>query len=243
MCTVTYIPGEKSFLLASNRDENRNRPASLPPAIHLVHGQRLLFPRDGLAGGTWVAAGANGWSVVLLNGAFEKHFPRPSYRLSRGLILLDLLTTSNPGTAFTPAFLKDIEPFTVVLAGYDRLRVGRWNGVTAFWEEADPTIAHIWSSVTLYPAAIRAKREKWFMEWLQGHPFPAVKDVTDFHQFTGDGDPENDLRMERSNGIFTNSISVLECSVVGVQFDYLDLRNDARYSCSLSFVTTSPSGR
>ncbi|NDC40852.1 MAG: hypothetical protein EBZ77_04755, partial [Chitinophagia bacterium] len=56
MCTVTYLPLDNGHILTSNRDEQLLRQAAAPP--ELIEGKTggILFPRDGKAGGTWIAA-------------------------------------------------------------------------------------------------------------------------------------------------------------------------------------------
>ena len=91
MCTVTFIPAKDRIYLTSNRDEKHWRTAALPPAAYEFDSGKMLFPKDGDAGGTWVAAHENGNAIVFLNGGLVAHVPNPPYRKSRGLILLDLL--------------------------------------------------------------------------------------------------------------------------------------------------------
>ena len=83
MCTVTFIPVKKSVFITHNRDEQNLRTKALAPEHSLVHGTALLFPRDGKAGGSWAGMNEFGHAAVLLNGAFEKHLPKPPYRKSR----------------------------------------------------------------------------------------------------------------------------------------------------------------
>jgi uncharacterized protein with NRDE domain len=59
------------------------------------NGQKLFFPKDTDAGGTWIVMKENGDAAVLLNGAFINHTAEPPYRLSRGIILLDIFSTEN----------------------------------------------------------------------------------------------------------------------------------------------------
>ena len=88
---------------------------------------------------------------------------------------------------------------------------------------------HIWSSVTLYdPAAIR-KREEWFHAWLSESAYPGSLDIIHFHQKGGDGDPFNDIMMNRDHKLFTNSISSIRLSPETASFRYLDLRSGEDY--------------
>ena len=73
MCTVSFIPVRDTFYLTSNRDEKRTRKKANPPIAYTVAGARMIFPRDGEAGGTWIVLKENGDAAVLLNGAFLHH--------------------------------------------------------------------------------------------------------------------------------------------------------------------------
>ena len=54
MCTVTYLPlGNNEFILTSNRDESPVRKTILPKK-YFENGVEILYPKDELAGGTWI---------------------------------------------------------------------------------------------------------------------------------------------------------------------------------------------
>ena len=54
MCTITFIPkSNNDFILTSNRDEAPGRE-TFPPEIYEEEGVKLLYPKDALAGGTWI---------------------------------------------------------------------------------------------------------------------------------------------------------------------------------------------
>src|SRR5436309_3961687 len=115
MCTVTYIPvGEKKYI-TSNRDEKPFRKKALPPQPYLHEEISLIYPKDGDAGGSWIALNENGNVAVLLNGGFEKHISEPPYKKSRGLVFLDILKHTSPVTYFFGVDLFKIEPFTVII--------------------------------------------------------------------------------------------------------------------------------
>src|SRR3982751_4082457 len=112
MCTVTYIPANGKIFLTSNRDEKSRRFPAVPPQAYDFLSGRIYFPKDTNAGGTWIAVHENGNALVLLNGGFTFHESKPPYRLSRGLILLDLLQHESPFDYFRSINLDEIEPFT-----------------------------------------------------------------------------------------------------------------------------------
>src|ERR1700690_3075267 len=99
MCTVTFIPAGNHFFFTSSRDEKAGRPLALFPAIYEINGCRVLFPKDPLGGGSWIAVNERGHAGVILNGAIKMHEANISYRKSRGLILLDLISGSSPADA------------------------------------------------------------------------------------------------------------------------------------------------
>lgn len=237
MCTVTYIPCRDSIYLTSNRDEKKWRTAALTPAIYAFSSGKILFPKDGDAGGTWIAGHENGNAVVFLNGAFQTHIPAPSYRKSRGLILLDLLDHSTPYNCFLAVKLNNIEPFTAIVRDNKYLFECRWDGLQKHFIEMDPDQPHIWSSATLYDEPAATKRKKWFEEWISNNKEPDQSDIFNFHQFTGEGDIQNDLMMNRDGKVFTVSITSIDISVRSLRMDYLDLKDNKRSSEQLLFET------
>jgi len=89
----------------------------------------------------------------------------------------------------------------------------------------DGEIPHIWSSVTLYDEEVISRRNAWFQNWLQLNVKPSQDDILHFHQFTGDGDSHNDLRMNRGK-VFTVSVTSLAISTQNASMQYLDLKNN-----------------
>jgi hypothetical protein len=199
MCTVTYLPlGGQAFVLTSSRDEYPGRQTSDRPERQQLGAHTVLFPRDGQAGGTWIAA-SEGATLCLLNGAYTRHDSRPPYRHSRGLVILHYFDYAS-----TDAFLRDyptagLEPFTLLVRDGDGLREMRWDGANRFTRSLDPDVPHLWASATLYEPAAIQKRQQWFAGWLATHPAPDPVAIRHFHRTAGDGDPRNDLLMRREN--------------------------------------------
>jgi uncharacterized protein with NRDE domain len=209
MCTVTYIPVRNGFYLTSNRDEKQSRPAALEPGTYRGRTGSLLFPKDRRAGGTWFAVHEKGHVAVLLNGACHPHTPKPPYRRSRGLILLDLIDQPNSLQAFLDIDLDNIEPFTFILVEEGRLHECRWDGLRRSHRRPDAGLPHIWSSATLYSPEVIRKRERWFRNWLEGHPQPDSEAILGWHQQAGEGDAHNDVLMNRGGQMLTVSIICL----------------------------------
>jgi hypothetical protein len=66
MCTVTFIPRKRGYLVAMNRDEKRSRPAAIPPAERMIDGQLVSCPSEP-GGGTWIAVSDRGVTLSLIN--------------------------------------------------------------------------------------------------------------------------------------------------------------------------------
>jgi len=244
MCTVTFIPSGDKLYITSNRDEKHGRSSALPPAVYPFASGNLLYPKDRDAGGTWIAAHENGHAIVLLNGGFVRHTPQPPYRKSRGLVLLELIDSVNPVKQFQTVPLQQIEPFTAVIWSNGQLHECRWDGAQKHHTRLRIAEPHIWSSATLYDECVVAKRKSWFDAWLQSckTELPAPEDILHFHQFTGDGDSHNDLRMNRNGQVFTVSVTLLELSADVTNMHYLDLKNNKTFTQQL-IVEKSMAGR
>lgn len=240
MCTVTFIPLGNKVLLTSNRDEKGIRKKAIPPAVTAFNKSKLLFPKDAQAGGTWIGASDSGTIMILLNGGFIKHEPAAEYRKSRGLIFLDVLSETKALPAFKRISLLGIEPFTLVIWEEGKLYECRWSGEEKYIREMDATQPHIWSSVTLYTSETIHKREQWFKNWLEQHPLPTAADVLTFHLFGGEGDSENDIRMNRNNSMFTVSVTNIECDHQQAIMHYEDLVNQEQSKSTLAFVQEQP---
>jgi hypothetical protein len=213
MCTVTFLPlGNKGFILTSNRDEKTSRLPAEAPRRYLLHGQTLVFPRDPVGGGTWIATSGKGVSGCMLNGAFEVHWPAPAYRLSRGRVLLDFFGYDYTGKFATEYDFSGIEPFTLLVVRTEpELSVTeiRWDGQQIHLAVKDPERPWIWSSATLYAPAVVQQREQWFAGWLAGRNGYTVADILQFHHCAGQGDSENGLRINRQNTLQTINITTI----------------------------------
>ncbi|MBK7404214.1 MAG: NRDE family protein [Phycisphaerales bacterium] len=140
MCTVSVIalaPG--ALRLVTNRDESPERPRALAPRWQpRVWGDcAAVWPIDGLAAGTWVAAGEQGLTLALLNANLREPGPSPdpSRRLSRGGIIPQVM--GQPGAPEASEALRSLEltrfePFRLVASDIsgESLRVieSLWDG-------------------------------------------------------------------------------------------------------------------
>ncbi|RZJ34007.1 MAG: hypothetical protein EOO51_11670 [Flavobacterium sp.] len=211
MCTVTFVASAKTTIITSNRDEQVSRP-SLEPAVYNVNGKNLLFPKDPRAGGTWFATDEKANVLVLLNGADHFHNHLPPYRRSRGLIVLDLLSSGSAIENWDEIDLTDVEPFTIVLFQDRKLYQLRWNSTQKSRLDLDETKDYIWSSTTLYPQEVRDQREKWFKSFLESKPNPSSAEMLDFHRYTEGDDSQNGLVINRE-GIQLRTLSITQAVV------------------------------
>jgi hypothetical protein len=124
MCTVTILPcrsagGEGTLRLACNRDEQRSRPAALPPRVQQMDRRRAAWPIDAAAGGTWLGVNDAGLTIALLNvtdGACPTR--TTSCRSSRGVIIPELLRCETLPAALALASALEptrYAPFRLVL--------------------------------------------------------------------------------------------------------------------------------
>lgn len=225
MCTVTYVPLPNGFCITSNRDEQIARPAAIAPKEYLIGSHKITFPKDQKAGGTWFAKSDKA-TIVLLNGATEKHIPKTNYRKSRGLIVLDLIATKDILTSWENIDLNDIEPFTIVLTVADRLYQLQWDEVIKSSKELDTKTPHIWSSSTLYSKEIREQRAKWFASFLKNTASLSAADLLHFHQFTERENTDFGLQINRNNILKTVSITQVILTNEASEITYIDLLNN-----------------
>src|SRR5687768_5399422 len=128
MYTVTFIPFRDSFFITSNRDESPGRKAKELTSWHLTGDTIIHFPLDEASGGSWIAMSDKGRAVCLLNGAFEAFVPEPSYRISRGRVVVH--ATLDPDiTAFIHSYdLEGIAPFTLLIFEKEKFVQLIWDG-------------------------------------------------------------------------------------------------------------------
>lgn len=199
MCTVTFIPQSFSeFVLTSNRDESPIR-LTIPPAIYNVDEVALLFPKDEVAGGTWFGVSEQQRLICLLNGGFNAHKRAENYRMSRGLIVTNLLASENAVAEIDAYDFMGIEPFTIIMVDWKKelqLYELVWDGNSKYLSEK-PLIPHIWSSSLLYSEEMKKKREAWFSDFIINNLNPSKTDILQFHKLAGEGSLDTNLVMDR----------------------------------------------
>jgi succinate dehydrogenase flavin-adding protein (antitoxin of CptAB toxin-antitoxin module) len=207
MCTVSFVFSNGKAIITHNRDEKVARPSAIEPKNYLVNNKNILFPKDPKAGGTWYAITEDGTILVLLNGADEKHEVKLPYRRSRGLIVLDIISSDSAINEWENIDLDNVEPFTIVLFQDHKLYQLRWNGMQKTVLNLDTTKSHIWSSATLYPKEIRENRSNWFHTFLDTRPEITETEMYNFHRYTENDNQENGLIINRNDSMKTLSIT------------------------------------
>ena len=207
MCTVSFVNSQEGVIITSNRDEKVIRPSAIAPKNYCRNGKNIIYPKDPKAGGTWFVIDENRTVLVLLNGGKTKHIPELFYRRSRGLIALDIISSTSPKDFWDQINLEDIEPFTLVLYQQEKLYELIWDGLIKIKTILDANKNHIWSSVTLYPKEIRQKRSNWFMDFLMNKKEISSSEMLNFHRNTEHGDSENGLVINREYVLKTLSIT------------------------------------
>lgn len=229
MCTLTFIPkSETEFILTSSRDEDPSRE-TLVPKKYSINQTAILFPKDALAGGTWLGVSEKKHLVCLLNGAYKAHKRKASYRKSRGLVVLDFLANTFTRSFYENYNFEGIEPFTMIVVSWEstlNLVEIVWDGTKKVWSQK-PLQPIIWSSSLLYTDAVKEKRKMWFSEFLKNHKNELPEDLLQFHKTAGEGNPETNLVMDRGF-VRTTSISQLIHSNEEFSFQYNDLKTDRK---------------
>lgn len=230
MCTVTYLPlGNNKFILTSNRDETPLRK-TIPPKKYIENHVELTYPKDELAGGTWIGTSNKNRLVCLLNGGFIKHTRNFYYKMSRGVIVKKILSDDN-AVAFINTFdFNEIEPFTLVLVDWkNELETYElvWDGIEKYFKKL-PQEPKIWSSSTLYSDEMKLLRKKWFTGWLKENKEFHQQEIVGFHKNETLGTIETSLKMKRTF-VETVSITSIEKTATEIKIDYLDFLNNETF--------------
>ncbi|PJJ10809.1 transport and Golgi organization protein 2 [Flavobacterium sp. 1] len=230
MCTVSFVCSNDKIIITSNRDEKIIRPNAIPPKNYTLNGKNIIYPKDSKAGGTWYVVDENGTVLVLLNGADEKHEVQLHYRKSRGLIVLEMISSASPKQFWDEIDLKNIEPFTLVLFQEKQLFQLRWNGAEKLALDLETDKNYVWSSSTLYSKEIREQRASWFYTFLDLNPEITEEKMLHFHRYTEADNNQHGLVINRNNELKTLSITQSFIEKNKVTMNYLDLIAEKEYS-------------
>lgn len=222
MCTVSFVPTKTGVIITSNRDEKSLRQTALPPQQFNETNHQLYYPVDANSNGTWFIVGNSGTVGVLLNGAFEPHVVKEKYRVSRGVILPTVFKQNNVVEALTSFNFTGVENCTILIYQHKKLFEFKWNGEALFMKELNPHVPHIYSSVTLYNAAMIAERVQWFNQWLLQNNQPTQSDAIQFHTSAGKGNTDFGLQMNRNDLMLTVSVTSVFINENEVSLFYKD---------------------
>ncbi|HLW62129.1 MAG TPA: NRDE family protein [Flavobacterium sp.] len=213
MCTLTFFPlAHDKFVLTTNRDEQPERK-TIPPMEYNHNGTTLIYPKDQKAGGTWVGANSKGRVASLMNGGKTPHIRKESYRLSRGVVMTELLQANDVLTFLKTFDFRGIEPFTLVLIDpQNESNTDKFKAYELIWDEEKlhlktlPWETQIWSSTPLYTRKVHQNRIKWLQQFMKETPKITPDAIWDFHHTAGNGDKTTDFIMDRGF-IHTKSIT------------------------------------
>lgn len=224
MCTVSYLPKDNGdFIFTCNRDEDPSR-ATKVPRVYEIDEAKYVYPKDEIAGGTWLAMADFGRVVCLLNGAYEAHERKLPYRYSRGLVVKKVLEADNPKWVIEALELEGVEPFTLIVLDWSFMPIC----IELIWDGVKKDIrilshqAKIWSSSTLYDKPVQQERRKWFKDFLLENTDPSVGDVLRFHKSYNAQYPEKSVFMKRA-GVETRSITSIEKRADQLTMTYHDV--------------------
>jgi len=232
MCTVSFISSGNKKIITSNRDENIKRGKASAPGFEILNNKQIIFPKDSKAGGTWFAAADDGVIAVLLNGGFIKHTPEPSYRKSRGLILLEIIGSDTPLLFYKQLNLQNIEPFTLVLYQNGLLHELRWDGKDKHELLLDNSGNYIWSSATLYSDEAIQHRKDLFDRFIDTTKPITAELVHQFHS-NNHQDEENGFIINRQTGLKTFSITQAILQPGAIHFLHTDLLQQQQFEESM----------
>lgn len=221
--------------MVSLRDEHFSRPVAEFPKLYANSAHSFLAPQDALAKGTWCGARDDGGVIILLNGAFENHVRLTKYRKSRGLIVWELLQSSEPMLSWANLDLDQIEPFTLVVYVKMKLFHLAWNGTTKFEKELDTSRPYLWCSSTLYTPEAKEKKWEWLQQWLIAQSDRSFDGFLSF--FKTMEDTHNGFLINRNGVMKTVSYTYFSIpSSQEIKVKYMDLGSNVSSFSSLPIV-------
>src|SRR4029453_10021540 len=180
MCTVSFSPNSLGFHLLMNRDEKRNRPTALPPAIEEFGDHRAIFPREP-SGGAWIAANDAGVCLALIN--WHRIESEPALKtISRGCIVPELagkLRSADIARGLTELQLNQLRPFRLIGIVPKEKAVTEWR-----WDlERLSEHKHAWTSLHWFSSGYdEGKAESVRQRVFEKRPANTVEDLRRLHR-------------------------------------------------------------
>lgn len=223
MCILTFVPQkDNQICITHSRDESVLRPAAIPPSKYLIGNQHIRFPKDPQGGGTWFAQGQD-WVLCLLNGAFEDHITKSTYRASRGTIIKDFFQYKDLNDFLCHFNANGLEPFTLVLFDIKNQKNHQlvWDEKVLNIQHFDAQKPHIWLSSTLYNNDLKKEKSKLFYDFLD-----ASHDVIRYHNSHKFNHLEHQNPKRRIENIHTIAITQVKGSYEKLEMEYIRMMND-----------------
>ena len=151
MCSLTFVPQARRYLVAMNRDENLGREVAHPPSVHRSGAEVWIGPDERSSGGTWIASSGRGITLALLN----PHPPQTSENdgawRSRGVLIPQLIGVSdvlNVNRALSAMELANYRPFQLVAIFPEEriMSLHRWDGASIEVEQRPWSLQQVFSS-------------------------------------------------------------------------------------------------
>ncbi len=222
MCTLSWRFEGRGYRVLFNRDEQKSREPATPPQRGEAGGIPFLAPRDGRAGGSWLAANARGLTVALLNYYDAAPAPPPPGRgptASRGALVLALagcadlaalrrgLPAAQRADRYAPFWLFGIAPGAAAA-------LWSWDGMNLL-EHETPGERFITTSSFATPEVLAARRR----ERAALGPDPGADALRALHRGHDPGRPAHSIRMRRPDAQ-TVSYSEVAAAAGRVTFRY-----------------------
>lgn len=166
MCILSiFSKTNGDFILTQNRDESIYRLTSSNVETREFYGQKVTSPIDLNSGGTWIYY-TDKYVVCVLNGGYENHSHRPPYRMSRGLVILELLKFASMDEFISEINLDGIDPFTMLMIDLksNQKQILVWDRKQKFVENLNDEKLIVRSSSTLYNASEKLFHKEKFEE-------------------------------------------------------------------------------
>jgi hypothetical protein len=211
MCTVTVVPHEGGVRLLCNRDEQRTRPAAIPPQIHPVGGRQALFPIDPQGGGTWIGVNDAGLVAALLNR--QPAAPEPGApKHSRGLIVRELLqfgSLPEVAAALDALVPRAFAPFQIVIWHDGQLAIADSDSAASLRLSHRPLDAPLlFTSSSLGDALVAGPRQRLFERMVDRSRDGWLAGQARFHDHQWPRRPEISVRMERPDAMTVSRTTV-----------------------------------